>query len=169
MDNKIPWTVLVIINQKLIEFMNVLTDFAEYIFREITHTNDGLTPEILDWNPVNEANNIHWILTHQTRIASVLLPQVITRTNNPENWDDDYQKQPHSLEELRNDLKEAREKVLSMLDGLSEEDLNKETTVWNNKCPLKEPVFALLGELMHHNGQIAMLKGIKRRIDQANA
>ncbi len=145
--------------------MNVLTDFAEYIFREITNTNDEISPEILNWKLVKEANSIHWILTHQARIASVLLPQVITRTNNPEGWDDDYQKQPHSLEELKNDLKEAREKVGTMLDGLSEEDLNKETMVWRSRCSLKEPIFALLGELMHHNGQIAMLKSIKSRIN----
>ena len=146
--------------------MNVLTDFAEYIFREITYTNDDISPEILDWKPVDEANNIHWILTHQTRIASVLLPKVLTRTNNPTNWDDDYQEQPHSLEELRRDQKDAREKVLTLLGGISEEDLSKETAIWGKKMPLKEPVFALLGELMHHNGQIAMLKGMKRRMDQ---
>ncbi|MGD0804591.1 MAG: DinB family protein [Candidatus Bathyarchaeia archaeon] len=143
--------------------MRLLTDFAEYIFREITYTNDKITPEILDWRPVKEANSIHWILTHQTRIASLLIPQVITGTHNPAGWDDNYQEQPHSLEELRNDLREAREKVLSLLDGLEEEDLNRKIMVWGSKQPLKEAIFALLGELMHHNGQIAMLKGIKKR------
>lgn len=146
--------------------MGVLTDFAEYIFREITYTNDEITPEILDWKPVDEANSIRWILTHQTRIAYLLIPQVITGTNNPAGWDDDYQEQPHSLEELRNDLMEARENVLSLLDGLGEEDLNREIMVWGSMRPRKEAIFALLGELMHHNGQIAMLKGIKRRRDQ---
>jgi uncharacterized damage-inducible protein DinB len=143
--------------------MRLLKEFAEYIFREITYTNDEITPEILDWRLVEEANSIHWILTHQIRIASILLPQVITGTNNPKGWDDHYQERQHSLEELRRDLREARENVLSLLDGLNEEDLNKEIMVWGSKQPLKEAVFALLGELMHHNGQIAMLKGIKRR------
>lgn len=146
--------------------MNVLTDFSEYVFREITCTNKDIPLEILDWKPVKESNSIHWILTHQTRIASILLPQVIMRTNNPEGWDDDYQEKTHSLEELRKDLKEAQENIIPMLSELSEEELNKETTVWGSKHPLKEPIFALLGELMHHNGQIALLKGIKRRIDE---
>jgi uncharacterized damage-inducible protein DinB len=146
--------------------MRLLTEFAEYIFREITYTNDEITPEILDWRPVEESNSIHWILTHQTRIASLLIPQVITGANNPAGWDDNYQEQPHSLEELRNDLREARENVLSLLDGLEEEDLNREIMVWGSMRPLKEAVFALLSELMHHNGQIAMLRGIKRRINQ---
>jgi uncharacterized damage-inducible protein DinB len=143
--------------------MCLLTDFTEYIFREITNTNDKITPEILDWRPVEEANSTHWILTHQTRIASLLIPQVITGTNNPAGWDDNYQEQPHSLEELRNDLREAREKVLTLLDGLEEEDLNRGIMIWGSTQPLKEAIFALLGELMHHNGQIAMLKGINKR------
>jgi hypothetical protein len=146
--------------------MNILTDFAEYIFREITHTNNDITPEILNWKPVAEANSIKWILTHQTRIAYLLIPQVIMGTNNPEGWDDDYEEQPHSLDDLRNDLREAREKVLSLLSGLGEEDLNREIRVWHSIHPMKEAIFALLGELMHHNGQIAMLKSIKRRTNQ---
>jgi len=143
--------------------MNVLTDFAEYIFREITYTNADIAPDILDWKLVEEANSIRWILTHQTRIAYLLIPQVITGTYNPAGWDDHYQEEPHTLDELRNDQKEARVKVLSMLDGLSDAELNKEIMIWGKMRPLKEPVFALLGELMHHNGQIAMLKGIKKR------
>ncbi len=146
--------------------MRQLTEFAEYIFREITYTNEELTPEILNWRPHEESNNINWILTHQTRIASILLPQVIAGTNNPTGWDDDYMEQPHSLDELLNDLKEAKENVLSLLDELSEEDMNMEIVVWGSSHPRKEAIYALLGELMHHNGQIAMLKGIKRRIGE---
>jgi hypothetical protein len=146
--------------------MSQLTEFAEYIFREISYTNDELTPEILDWKPHPESNNIRWILTHQTRIASILLPQVITGTNNPAGWDDDYQEQQHSLDELREDLSKAKEKVLSLIDALSEEDMNTEIGVWGETHPRKEAVFTLLGELLHHNGQIAMLKGIKRRNSQ---
>jgi len=146
--------------------MRLLKEFAEYIFREVTYTNSEVTSEILDWKPVEESNSVRWILTHQARIACILIPQVITGTNNPAGWDDDYQERPHSLEELRNDLEEARRNVLSLLDGLSEEDLDRQITVWQSRQPLKEAVFALLSELMHHNGQIAMLKGINRRASQ---
>lgn len=98
-----------------------------------------------------------------TRIASILLPQVLSGTQNPEGWDDNYQEQPHSIDDLLNDLKEAKETVLSLVDGLSEEDMNEEIDVWGETHPRKEAVYALLGELLHHNGQIAMLKGIIRR------
>jgi uncharacterized damage-inducible protein DinB len=143
--------------------MNVLTDFAEYIYREINHTNSEISPEILDWKPVQESNSIRWILTHQTRIAYILIPQVITETYNPAGWDDHYEKDPHTLEELLRDLKAGKENALSLLSKLTEADLNKEIMIWGKMRPKKEPIFALLGELMHHNGQIAMLKGIRKR------
>ena len=149
--------------------MQQLIEFTEYIFREIIHTNEEITTEILDWKPHEESNNIRWILTHQTRIASILLPQILTGTNNPSGWDDNYQEQPHSLDELKNDLNEAKEKVLSLLDGLDEESMNNEILVWGSKHPRKEAVYALLGELLHHNGQISMIKGIKTRITKNNA
>jgi hypothetical protein len=78
--------------------MGRLTQFVEYIFREITYTYEELTREILDWKNRPESKNICWILIHQTRIASTLLPQVITGTINLAGWDDDYQEQPHSLD-----------------------------------------------------------------------
>lgn len=143
--------------------MSLLTDFAEYNFKRVTQTADEITPEMLDWKPVEEANSIHWILTHSTKIAYLLIPQVITGTYNPDGWDDDYEEQEHSLEELRRDLAEARERVLSLLGELDEEQLNEEIMIWSSLRPLKQPIFALLGELMHHNGQIAMLRGIKKR------
>ncbi len=93
----------------------------------------------------------------------MLIPQVITETYNPGGWDDDYEEQEHSLDELRSDLRDARENVLSLLGNLTEDDLNREILIWGSIRPLKQPIFALLGELLHHNGQIAMLMGINKR------
>lgn len=143
--------------------MSLLTDFAAYIFKRVTQTADEITPEILDWKLVDESNSIHWILTHLTKIAYLLIPQVITGTYNPDGWDDNYEAQEHSLEELRSDLADAQVNVLDLLGELSEKQLNEEIMIWGSMRPLKEPIFALLGELLHHNGQIAMLKGIKKR------
>jgi uncharacterized damage-inducible protein DinB len=146
--------------------MKVLTSFAGYIFERVAQTADEVTPEILDLKPVEEANSIYWILVHMTRIAYLLLPQLLTGTYNPEDWDDDYEQQNHSLDELREDLGKARVQVLSLLGELDEARLEEEIMIWNSRRPLKEPVFVLLGELLHHNGQIAMLRGIKKRSNQ---
>ena len=146
--------------------MNLLIDFTDYIFKRVIETADEITPDILDWKPVKESNSTRWILTHLTRIAYILIPQVITGTHNPNGWDDDYEAQDHSLDELRSDLKKARENVLSLLGGLDKENLNKDIIIWGSTRPLKEPIFVLLGELMHHKGQIDMLRGIRKRTEQ---
>jgi uncharacterized damage-inducible protein DinB len=143
--------------------MEVLTGFADYIIDRVIQTADQITPESFDWKPVEEANSIHWILTHTTRIAYLLIPQLITGTYNPVGWDDTYEKEKHNLEELRKDLKAAKKKVNELLRGLSDDDLNKEIMIWGSMRPFREPVYVLLGELMHHNGQMAMLLGVRRR------
>ena len=142
---------------------NELADFADYIFDRLTHTIEGISEEELNWRPVDESNNIHWILTHTTRIAYLLIPQVLSRTHNPTGWDDDYEQQKHTLEDLRKDLKKARKPVVNGIRDLDEKQLEEKINIWGGERPLKEPIFALLGELLHHNGQMAMLRGIYKR------
>ena len=101
-----------------------------------------------------------------TRIAYLLIPQLLTGTYNPEGWDDDYEQQKHSLTELKEDLGKARVRVLSLLSELDEAQLDEMIMIWGSMRPLKEPIFVLLGELLHHNGQIAMLRGINKRVNQ---
>jgi len=142
---------------------NELADFADYIFDRLMHTIDGLSDEELNWRPVEETNNIHWILTHTTRIAYLLIPQVLSGTHNPAGWDDDYEQQKHTIEDLRKDLLKARKLVVNDIRDLDEKQLEKKINIWGKERPLKEPIFALLGELLHHNGQMAMLRGIYKR------
>lgn len=144
---------------------DTLADFADYIFNRINNTLDGINDKELNWKPIKESNNIQWILVHTTRIASILIPQVIDGTYNPKGWDDDYQKRQHSLQELKYDLSRARNEVVSKIRNLDEKELSKEIMIWGSMRHLKEPVFALLGELLHHNGQMAMLRGIYKRIN----
>ncbi len=142
---------------------NLLADFADSIFERIDYTLEGLGDEELYWKPVEKSNTIYWILTHTTRIAYLLIPQVITQTYNPEGWDDDYEKQKHTLEELRHDLREGRNQVVSGIKELDTASLSEEIYIWGKNRPLKEPIFVLLRELLHHNGRIALLRGIYKR------
>ena len=142
---------------------NELADFADYIFDRLMHTIDGISESELNWKPVEETNSIHWILTHTTRIAYLLIPQVISGTHNPAGWDDNYEQQKHSFEDLKNDLDKARKLVVNDIRDLDEKQLEKKVNIWGKERPLKEPIFALLGELLHHNGQMAMLRGIYKR------
>ena len=142
---------------------NILADFADYIYNRLENLTDGLMEEEMHWKPIEESNSIYWILTHTTRIASLLIPQVLEGTYNPAGWDDDYEKKNHSLSELKRDLQKSRAKVVGSIRKLSLEQLSEEIDIWGRKRPLKEPLFVLLGELLHHHGQIAMLRGIYKR------
>ena len=142
---------------------SILADFASYIFHRIENLMDGLMEEEMHWKPTEESNNIYWILTHTTRIAFLLIPQVLDGTYNPAGWDDNYKQKKHSLRELRIDLEKGREKVVEGIRKLSVEQLSEEIDIWGRKRPLKEPLFVLLGELLHHHGQMAMLRGIYKR------
>ena len=142
---------------------NILADFADYIFIRLERVVDGLEEEEMHWKPVEESNSIYWILTHTTRIAFILIPQVLDGNYNPAGWDDDYENQKHTLKELKIDLEKGREKVVKGINQLSEEQLSQEIEIWGKKRPLKQPLFVLLGELLHHHGQIAMLRGVYKR------
>lgn len=142
---------------------NVLADYADYIFNRLENVVEGLDEDELHWKPVSGSNTIYWILTHTTRIAYILIPQVLDGTYNPAGWDDDYEQRKHSLDELRKDLEKARVKVVNDIRNLGDEKLLMEIDIWGRKRPLQEPLFVLLGELLHHHGQIAMLRGIYKR------
>ena len=142
---------------------HIFDDFADYIFNRLENLIDGLGEEEMHWRPVEESNSIYWILTHTSRIAYILIPQVLDGTYNPAGWDDDYEQKKHSLEELSIDLQKAREMVVEGIRKLTTEQLENEIEIWGRKRPLKQPLFVLLGELLHHHGQMAMLRGIYKR------
>ena len=142
---------------------SILAEFAESIFDRLNRTIDGVDEGELYWTPVAESNSLYWILVHTTRVGLLLIPQVLEKSHNPEGWDDDYEQEKHSLEELRRDLIEARKKVVGGLRKLSDAQLSEGILIWGAKRPLKEVLFGLLGELLHHNGQMAMHRGMYRR------
>ena len=141
----------------------LLKQHSEYIFQRIEGTVEGLTEAEAAWTPCRGSNDIKWILTHMARIGSVLIPQVLRGTVKPGGWDDDYQERPHSLDGLREDLRRAREIIGGGLDGASDDELSEPLTLWGRETNRKDLLFHLLAELIHHNGQIAMLRGIYKR------
>ena len=94
-----------------------MKEHVEYIFQRIRETVKEVSEDELNWSPCIGANTIKWILTHMARISYVLIPQVIQGTVKPGGWDDDYQEQPHSLDELLGDLDKA---YVIISEGLSE-------------------------------------------------
>jgi uncharacterized damage-inducible protein DinB len=92
-----------------------------------------------------------------------LIPQVIDDTVMPTGWDDHYEDIPHTYEELLDDLDKAKEKVVKGIDNMDEEYLNDILQLWGRDLVRKHLIFHLLKEIVHHSGQIAMLKGMYKR------
>jgi uncharacterized damage-inducible protein DinB len=141
----------------------LMKEHVEYVFQRIRETVNKLSEDELGWMPCRGANTIKWILTHMARIGYVLIPQAIQGTVKPEGWDDDYQEQPHSLDELLGDLDEAYEIISELLSETTDVALASPLTIWGRETDRKGLLFHLLAELIHHNGQIAMLRGAYRR------
>lgn len=142
---------------------HALAEHADFMFDAVIENVSGLSGEQLNWKPIEDTKDMETILTHTTRITLILIPQVIDGTVNPEGWDDDYENIPHTYEELLKDLNEARKIVVDGIRGLNEKGLEAELKLWGRKLVKKNLLFHLLREIVHHSGQIAMLKGMHKR------
>jgi len=142
---------------------DILAEHTDFMFNAVQENVSGITKEELNWKPIEESNTIHGILNHTVRIAYILIPQVIEGTVNPEGWDDDYEKTLHPYDELLDDLGKARVKVVEGIKKLEKEELGAPLQLWGRDLVRKNLLFHLLREVVHHSGQIAMLKGMYKR------
>jgi uncharacterized damage-inducible protein DinB len=143
--------------------MRIFAEHTDFIFGAFKENVLGLTDEELHWKPVEESNTIYNILVHTVRISYILIPQVIEGTVKPTGWDDDYEIIPHTYEELIRDLDKAKEKVVKGIENMEDEYLNDTLQLWGRDLVRKQLIFHLLREIIHHSGQIAMLKGMFKR------
>ena len=143
-----------------------LKEFAEYAFGSLERTCEDITEKEIDWRPVPESNNISWILNHLARISNLSLPRIIkgNQEYTPEGWAEDYRDQTYTMEKMLADIQKGKEKVLKGIGKLSDDDLEAEIPMWRGTRQRKVGLYAYIGEVITHKGQIAALKGnIKRR------
>ncbi|MBN2336304.1 DUF664 domain-containing protein [Candidatus Bathyarchaeota archaeon] len=141
----------------------LLTEHTDYIYERINGEVFGLSEDEATWTPCQGSNTMMWILTHMARIGLILIPQAIHGTVKPGGWDDDYQERPHTLEEVLRDLRKAYTVIKEGIAETGDEELAEPLTLWGRQTDRKGLLFHLLAELIHHNGQIAMLRGIYKR------
>ena len=146
------------------EKMYYLNEFTESVYSRIEKTLENLTQEEIEWSPTPQSNNIKWILTHLVRISKLLLPQVI-KGETTGRWEDQYESQEHNLDELMRDVKESQKTVLNGLNKLTSVNFEEEIPLWGGKHKRKRGIYVLLSGLIHHNGQIAYIRGAYRRVN----
>lgn len=142
--------------------VDTLIEYAEHVYSRVNSFLAGINDQELDWRPCHACNTLGWTLRHMARISVVLLNQVVEGTTTGR-WDDDYESRPHTLDDLITDLNEGRDRVLAGLKCMAAEALEEEIPLWGGVHRRKEGLYMLIGELAHHGGQVAYIRGAYSR------
>jgi hypothetical protein len=124
----------------------------------------------LDWKPCAEANTIRWILTHLSYEMHVFFPKVVKgkKDYKPEGWPDDYiGNADYSLEKIKVDLETGKEKLMKLLDSLNPEALAEEMDWFSGVKPKEAYLMLGVSEIFRHEGQIAAILGVEKRMQGA--
>jgi len=142
--------------------VDTLIEYAEHVYGRVNTFLAGISDEELNWRPCQTCNTLGWTLRHMARVSVVLLPPVVEGTTTGR-WEDDYESRPHTLDELIRDLNAGRDGVISGLRGMAAGDLEEEIPLWGGVHRRKEGLYMLIGELAHHGGQVAYIRGAYSR------
>ena len=143
-------------------------EFAEHAFNIIENTMKGVTePEAL-YKATDESNNIYWIINHICRISNTTLPRIIRGDAmwKPVGWPDDYKDQRYPLDKYKADLAAGRKMVIDGIAALKDAQLDEEAPFRGGKARRAVGLVTYIGELVHHEGQIAFIRGTVKRLKE---
>ena len=144
--------------------VGVLKSFVEMGFYRLGNVTKNLSKELLDWKSCADANTLRWIITHLNQELHVYLPRMLGGSV-PEDWPDDYIGNPgFSLEKIMDDLESGKKKLLGLLDETKDESLDVEVDLFMGKRPLEFYVTLMISEIIHHEGQIAAIIALDKRM-----
>ncbi|MBA7631963.1 hypothetical protein ES703_39503 [subsurface metagenome] len=143
--------------------MGTIKEFTQVGFNRINNSTKDLTEEQLDWKSCSEANTIRNILGHLIGEWYGFIPKILA-------GDKDLEVKGYkgtegkSLENIMSDLAEGQKHLLAELDKVKEEDLAKEMDWFRGKQPVGSYLMLGVSEILHHEGQIAAIRGVENRI-----
>ena len=143
--------------------MGTIKEFTQVGFNRINNTTKDLTEEQLDWKSCSEANTIRTILGHLIGEWYGFIPKILA-------GDKDLEVKGYSgaegksLEEIMGDLAEGQKHLLAELGKVKDEDLTKEMDWFRGKQPVGSYLMLGVSEILHHEGQIAAIRGVENRI-----
>ncbi len=145
--------------------VKVLKGFAEFAFGSLERTSEGLTEKEAGWKPVPETNDARWMLNHLSRVSNVSLPRILKGDPGyaPKGWPEDYKEQTYPVEKLLADIQKGKKTILQGFDGLKSEALDEEIPLWGGTRKRDFALYAYLGEIINHKGQLAALRGVIKR------
>lgn len=142
----------------------MLKSFVEMGFYRLGNVTKGIREEQLDWISCDKANTLRWILTHLNQELHVYLPRMLGGVI-PKDWPDDYIGNiNYSLQKIMEDLASGKEKLIGLLDATNDEALDVEVDLFMGKKPLQFYLMLMISEIIHHEGQIAAIMALNKRI-----
>jgi hypothetical protein len=147
--------------------IDTIKEFAELGFTRLDGSLKDITEEQLDWTSCTEANTIRNILTHLISEWYGFVPKIIAGDKDakvkgvPEGY---VGNMDLSLDQIMKDLKEGKDHLRSELSKVKEEDLAKEMEWFMGKKPRGFYLMLGVSEIIHHEGQIAAIRGVEKRI-----
>jgi uncharacterized damage-inducible protein DinB len=143
---------------------DMIKDFATIGFDRLGRSVKDLKPEQLDWKSCTQANTIRWILTHLSEELNVYLPKFLG-AEVPADWPKDYVgNSKYKLEKILADIEKGKRKYNAGLNKLTNEKLEEEIEAWAGKKPRSYYIMLMTTEILHHEGQIAAILGVEKRI-----
>jgi uncharacterized damage-inducible protein DinB len=143
--------------------INSIKEFTQVGFNRLNNATKDLSEEQLDWKSCSEANTIRNILGHLIGEWYGFIPKILA-------GDKDLEVKGYSgtegksLEQIMSDLAEGQKHLLAELDKVKDEDLTKEMDWFRGKQPVGSYLMLGVSEILHHEGQIAAIRGVENRI-----
>jgi hypothetical protein len=147
--------------------IDTIKEFAELGFTRLDGSLKDITEEQLDWTSCTEANTIRNILTHLISEWYGFVPKAIAGSKDakvkgvPEGY---VGNMDLSLDQIMKDLKEGKDYLRKELGKVKDEDLAKEMEWFMGKKPRGFYLMLGVSEIIHHEGQIAAIRGVEKRI-----
>lgn len=150
------------------EKASILAEQLEWIVSRVESSCNDLSDEEFKFQPTKVSTSVQWQLNHISRIINVALPRLIKGVTEytPKGWPEDYRDQDYPLDKLLEDIKKGKEVSIKKLKKVSNEAMDEEIPLWGGKRLRKEGLFAYIGEIYHHRGQLTYIRGTFKRLHE---
>jgi hypothetical protein len=146
--------------------IDTIKEFAELGFGRLDGALKDISEEQLDWKSCTEANTVRNIVSHLLGEWTGFIPKIIAANKDLEVKS--YEAKPDaSLADLMKDYEKGKIDLMSKLDKVKDEDLGKELDWFMGKKNMGFYLMLGVSEIIHHEGQIAAIRGVNKRLTDA--
>lgn len=146
--------------------IGTIKEFTMVGFNRLNNATKNLTEEQLDWKSCSEANTIRNVLGHLIGEWYGFVPKILAGDKNLE-VEGYAGTEGKSLDEIKADLAEGQKHLVAELAKVKDEDLAKEMDWFMGKQTVGSYLMLGVSEIIHHEGQIAAILGVEKRIQEA--